>query len=209
MTVRDKVAQEQTWLVAGLGNPGSRYERTRHNAGFMVVDVLAQRLGVSGAFRERFEGLFAQAKGREGLAECHLLKPQTFMNLSGRAVQKALKSGQIDLGHLLVIHDEIDLPFGTFRVKFDGGLAGHNGLRSIAEVCGGRAFCRIRVGIGRPENSQQSVESYVLAPFSSDERAALGDYFGRVADAVESVLRHGIENAIQPSNQKQKAKPKV
>lgn len=179
-------------LVAGLGNPGPKYADHRHNVGFMVVDRLAERAGSPG-FREKFKG--EMAKVRLGGQDCIVLKPMTYMNLSGESVQKAMQFFKVGLDHLLVVHDELDLPLGQVRVKIGGGLAGHNGLRSIAKHCGGNGFLRLRVGIGRPEGKQQ-VESYVLSDFGSMERAELGDVLDRAVEAVEAVADKGPRAAM-------------
>src|SRR5688572_25655898 len=132
-------------LVAGLGNPGAKYANNRHNLGFMVVDELARKLSAD-PFREKWNGVFTRAR-RSG-DEVVLLKPQTFMNLSGESIQKALAFFKLGASDLVVIHDELDLSFGTVKVKVGGGAAGHNGLKSIVQHCGGPDFVRVRIGVG-------------------------------------------------------------
>lgn len=151
----------------GLGNPGPRYARTRHNAGFMVLDEVARQVG-AGPPKRRYGALLAF--GRHGSRLLALLWPQTFMNEAGRAVSPARGELQLPPERVAVVHDELDLPFGEVRVKFGGGLAGHNGLKSVAAHLGSREFWRVRVGIGRPPTTDpQVVSSYVLAPFGVGE----------------------------------------
>jgi len=148
----------------GLGNPGPRYANTRHNVGFLVLEELGRRLGV-GRPTKRFGGLLAF--GELGGRRVALLWPQTFMNEAGRAVSPARGALKVPLERLCVVHDELDLPFGEIRVKFGGGLAGHNGLKSVAVHLGSREFWRLRVGIGRPPTTDPEIVSrYVLSPFS-------------------------------------------
>jgi PTH1 family peptidyl-tRNA hydrolase len=149
--------------VVGLGNPGRRYARTRHNAGFMVAEELMARWRLPGA-RERFRGRIAE--GRAGSARVAVLCPQTYMNEAGRSVGPARGSYKLSLERLLVVHDEIDLPFGEVRSRLGGGLAGHNGLKSIKRELGSAEFARVRVGVGRPDSTDPEVVSaYVLGRF--------------------------------------------
>jgi PTH1 family peptidyl-tRNA hydrolase len=150
------------WLVVGLGNPGDRYARTRHNIGFEVARLLAERLGMP-RFKHKYGGLFTQ-DGRLAV-----LLPQTFMNESGSAAGPARGALGVDLEHVVAVHDEIDLPFGTVEVRTGGGLAGHNGLKSLKQGLGSGEFTRVRVGVGRPDSSDPEVVSrYVLGRFSED-----------------------------------------
>ncbi|MDW8245290.1 MAG: aminoacyl-tRNA hydrolase [Sandaracinaceae bacterium] len=178
------------WLIAGLGNPGHEYARTRHNVGFMVLEELARRWNAL-PWKERFLGLSAHAlvQGKEVL----LLQPHTYMNRSGESIQRAMAQFKISRGELLVIHDEIDLPLGTIRIKVGGGANGHNGLRSIIALCGGADFVRIRLGIGRPPSG--SVEAWVLGKFQESELAHLHNMLDLAAQAAESVLLEGPEKA--------------
>ena len=173
------------FLVVGLGNPGPKYAGNRHNVGFMVVDALASDRAVD--FRDKFNGEFAKA---DGVA---LLKPMTFMNLSGNSVQRAMQFFKVPLTQVLVIHDELDLEFGDCRIKVGGGLAGHNGLRSIAQQCGGQAFVRIRFGVGRPKHRGAD---HVLSDFNSSERAELGDHVRGCAEMAKSVVDLGPREAM-------------
>jgi PTH1 family peptidyl-tRNA hydrolase len=177
-------------LVAGLGNPGREYERTRHNVGWMVVDELARRR--DGSFRSKFAGQLAEV--RDGDLRLALLKPETYMNVSGRSVGQAIRFFKVDPGALLVVHDDVDLEPGRLQAKLGGGLAGHNGLRSIAEVLGTQDFLRLRIGVGRPaRGDRRPVADYVLSPFEPEiDVEAL---VSRAADAVEAMARDGLEAA--------------
>jgi PTH1 family peptidyl-tRNA hydrolase len=175
------------WLLVGLGNPGREYERTRHNIGFMVADALAERWEL-GRSRDRFRARLAEGRIAPGGPRVALLWPQTYMNDVGRSVGPARGSHHLDLDRLLVIHDEIDLPFGEVRTRLGGGLAGHNGLRSLRRDLGGADFWRVRVGVGRPDSTDpEIVSAYVLGRFreSPDEVAAL---IARGADAAEALV---------------------
>jgi PTH1 family peptidyl-tRNA hydrolase len=183
-------------LVVGLGNPGPKYANTRHNVGFMVVDRLAERLK-AGVFREKFSGEFVRVSSPDVV----LLKPLTFMNLSGESVQQAMQFFKVDLKDVLVAHDELDLPYGECRLKQGGGAAGHNGLRSIIQHCGGEGFGRLRVGIGRPRGEGVS---HVLGEFSASERTALEDVLQTAALGVEAVLAKGIAQAMNTFNARDK-----
>jgi peptidyl-tRNA hydrolase, PTH1 family len=183
-------------LVAGLGNPGERYAATRHNVGFMVVQRLAAAHGVS-LKRKAYQGVCGV--GRVAGIETTLLLPQTFMNLSGASVGSACKSLGIGPGDLIVVHDEIDLPFGTLRIKAGGGHGGHNGLRSICGVLGSAEFLRLRIGVGRPPQGGD-VSGHVLSPFSAAERSALDGFLDGAGQAVESILGQGAAAAMNEFN---------
>ena len=182
-------------LVAGLGNPGREYARTRHNVGFMVCDELARRHGAT--FRSKFSGELAEH--RIDRARVALLKPQTFMNDSGRSVAPAVRFFKTDPTQLLVVHDEVDLEPGRLQARLGGGLAGHNGLRSIAKHLGTPDFLRLRVGVGRPERGDpRPVADFVLSPFGGE--VDVDALVARAADAVEALLRDGLEEAQQRFN---------
>jgi PTH1 family peptidyl-tRNA hydrolase len=187
-------------LVVGLGNPGAKYANTRHNVGFMLVDRVAESLK-AGGFREKFAGVFVRLTS----PDLALLKPMTFMNLSGESVQAAMKFFKVELKDVLVVHDELDLPFGECRLKFGGGAAGHNGLRSIMQHCGGDGFGRLRIGIGRPRGEGVS---HVLGEFSAAERPALEDVLQTAALGVDTVLSKGIAQAMNTFNARDK-KPRT
>lgn len=189
-------------LIVGLGNPGTQYARHRHNAGFMVVDRLHAR-AYGSEWREKHVGLASRAviAGHE----VTLLKPQTFMNLSGRSVVRAMQQMGIAIKDVLVIHDELELPFGELRAKVGGGHGGHNGLRDITATAGAD-FGRIRVGIGRP--AQGAVDAYVLSPFSKDEGAQVDALLDRAADLVETAIAQGLDAAIAKTTPGKKSPPK-
>ena len=175
-------------LVAGLGNPGRRYERTRHNAGWLVLDELARRHG--GSWRSKFRGSLAEVRieGRR----VALLKPETYMNESGRSIAEAARFFKVDPGALLVVHDDVDLVPARLQARRGGGLAGHNGLRSLTQHLGTQDFLRLRIGVGRPgRGDPRSVADWVLAPFAPEEDADA--LVSRSADAVETLLREGLE----------------
>jgi PTH1 family peptidyl-tRNA hydrolase len=179
-------------LIVGLGNPGSEYERTRHNAGFMVADVLAGRVG--GRFTAHKKSgadlLEARLDGRKVL----LAKPRSFMNVSGRPVAALARFFSVPPTEVIVVHDELDLPFGSIRLKRGGGEGGHNGLRSISSALTTKDYVRVRFGIGRPPGRQDPAD-YVLKPFASTERKELPVIVEQAADAVELLLGVGLEAA--------------
>ncbi|MEV6070204.1 aminoacyl-tRNA hydrolase [Nocardia sp. NPDC052001] len=179
-------------LVVGLGNPGSEYERTRHNVGFMVADVLAERVG--GRFtvhkKSGADLLEARLDGRKVL----IAKPRSYMNLSGRPVAALAKFFSVPATEVIAIHDELDLPFGVIRLKQGGGEGGHNGLRSMSQALTTKDYLRVRFGIGRPPGRQDPAD-YVLKPFSAAERKEVPVIVEQAADAVELLLRVGLEPA--------------
>jgi PTH1 family peptidyl-tRNA hydrolase len=187
-------------LLVGLGNPGAQYKNHRHNAGFMALDLLHDRASGS-EWREKHVGLFA--RGVLAGREVYLLKPQTFMNLSGRSVQRAVQQVGLRPQEILVVHDDLDLPYGEVRAKLGGGHGGHNGLRDITASIGAD-YARVRVGIGRP--AQGTVESFVLSAFSKDEAATLDDVLRRAADAVEMAVVQGIDAAMNKTNTKKQGR---
>jgi peptidyl-tRNA hydrolase, PTH1 family len=183
-------------LIAGLGNPGARYAETRHNIGFMVARRLAETSGIS-LKRMSYQGVCGV--GRVAGEECLILLPQTFMNVSGASVASAVRSLGIALGDLLVIHDDIEIPFGTIRIRPGGGHGGHNGIRSIQGVLGSGDFIRIKVGVGRPQ-PEREVADYVLSPFSREESARLGRVLDNTVSAIEAILAGGIQKAMNEFN---------
>ena len=185
-------------LVVGLGNPGGRYAGTRHNVGFMALEALRADLGLP-ELRDKFSGAFA--RGEALGASLALLEPMTFMNDSGASVQPAMAFLKVAIADLLVLHDEIDLPFGEVRIKAGGGHAGHNGLRSIVERVGSADFVRVRIGVGRPPPTfAGDVAAYVLSGFDAAERAELPGVLSRAVQAAEEVLRAGPEAAMNRFN---------
>ncbi len=185
----------QVWLIAGLGNPGPRYELTRHNVGQLVVDELAARRG------ETFRAHKANARVvetwlRPGGAKLILAKPNTFMNVSGGPVAGLAKFYGVEPGHVVVVHDELDIPFDTIRVKSGGGHGGHNGIRDIAAAIGTTDFARVRIGIGRPPGRQDAAD-YVLTPFGKAERELLPSVLSDAVDATELLVAEGLLAAQQ------------
>ncbi len=187
-------------LLVGLGNPGKKYEGTRHNAGFFVLDAIAKDEGLDD-FRAKFSGLFV--RGRVYGKDVALLKPETFMNLSGDSVQPAMVFHKVAVGDVVVVHDELDLPFGEVRVKVGGGHAGHNGLRSLIQRIGSPDFVRVRVGIGRPAATfAGDIADYVLMGFNPDERGKVPDLVTSAKAAVERIVRDGVASAMGIVNAK-------
>ncbi|HUI46561.1 MAG TPA: aminoacyl-tRNA hydrolase [Nitrospirota bacterium] len=185
-------------IIVGLGNPGRKYERTRHNVGFMVVDELANNLH-SDIAQEKYFALIGKA--RIDSEQVVLVKPQTYMNESGRAVAAAVRGSYADESDLLVVHDELDLPTGSVRVKIGGGHGGHNGLRSIIEHLGSAEFVRVRIGISRPAPDRDTAD-YVLSPFLAEEREAAAKAISRAAEAVNVILKEGSTAAMNKFNQR-------
>jgi peptidyl-tRNA hydrolase, PTH1 family len=179
---------DQRWLIAGLGNPGDEYAGNRHNCGFMVADVLAARMG---ARFKRDRSRARVADGRLAGFPVTLAKPQSFMNLSGGPVASLRTFYKIPPERIVVVHDELDIPFGAIRLKQGGGDNGHNGLRSVTAALGTRDYLRVRVGIGRPPGRMDPAD-FVLHDFSAAERKVLPDVLERAADAVEALLRQGL-----------------
>jgi PTH1 family peptidyl-tRNA hydrolase len=182
-------------LVAGLGNPGREYERTRHNAGWMVLDELARRH--EGSFRSKFSGQLAEIRLED--EKIAVLKPETYMNESGRSIGAAARFFKVEPGALLVVHDDVDLEPGRLQARLGGGLAGHNGLRSIAQALGTNDFLRLRIGVGRPgRGDQRSISDYVLSKF--DPETDVEALVERAADAVETIAADGLEEAQRRFN---------
>jgi PTH1 family peptidyl-tRNA hydrolase len=192
---RGESASTLDLLIAGLGNPGREYASTRHNVGWMVVDELSRRY--SGSWRSKFSGQLAEIRLDD--ARLALVKPETYMNESGRSIAAAGRFFKAPVETVLVVHDDVDLDEGRLQVRLGGGLAGHNGLRSIAQALGSREFLRLRIGVGRPgRGDRRSVADYVLSPFGPE--ADVDSLVGRAADAVEAVVREGLVAAQQRFN---------
>lgn len=187
-------------LVVGVGNPGDRYASTRHNVGFMVVDGLVPS-GVD--WKQKFSGDFALCEIEA--RRVGLLKPKTYVNQSGRSVQAAAGFFKLEPQSVLVVHDELDLPFGDVRLKLGGGVAGHNGLRSISEHLGSAEYLRLRIGIGRPgpEFAGRGAD-YVLQAFPATDRPVVDEIIGRAREAVVLTLVRGISAAMNAVNQRKK-----
>lgn len=186
------------WLVAGLGNPGREYEATPHNVGFLVVESLAASHRIP--LIAKHDGMFGVGEVRGADGDVALLEPLTYMNLSGRSVRPALKAVGLDAAGLLVVHDEVDLPFGQLQLKLGGGFAGHNGLKSINEMLGTREFARLRIGVGRPgPGDRRPLRDWILS--SWDQSA--GEVEQLVLDAataVEQVVTNGVRSAMNAIN---------
>jgi PTH1 family peptidyl-tRNA hydrolase len=182
-------------LVVGLGNPGREHARDRHNAGWMVVDELARRHDAS--FRSKFSGQLAEI--RLGDRRLGLLKPETYMNLSGSSLGAAARFYKVPLDSIVVVHDDVDLEPGRLQVRLGGGLAGHNGLRSIKQALGSADFLRARVGVGRPaRGDRRPVADYVLSPFAPEDD--VDAIVAQAADAAETLARDGLEEAQRRFN---------
>jgi PTH1 family peptidyl-tRNA hydrolase len=186
------------FLLVGLGNPGTKYENTRHNIGFQVIDELSNRWS-AGAFQKKFRALSVESS-RDSV-KALLLKPQTYMNLSGESVQEAVSFFKIPVEtHLLVISDDIDLPPGALRIRLSGGAGGHNGLKSIAECLGTENYARLRIGVGRSPTLPADV--HVLAVIPKEERELYKNTVTQAADAVETILKDGLQKAMNTFNQR-------
>lgn len=179
---------DDPWLVVGLGNPGPRYAGNRHNAGFMVLDVLAERLSARfRAHRGRADVVAAHLAGRRVV----LAKPRSYMNVSGGPVAAVRGFFKVPVDRVVVVHDELDVPFGSLRLKLGGGTGGHRGVDSVSAALGSRDFFRVRFGIGRPPGRMDPAD-FVLRDFSVAERKDLGVHLERAADAVEELVRDGL-----------------
>lgn len=189
------------WLVVGLGNPGKKYENTRHNTGFLVMDTLCREHGVS-CDRSRFRALTGEAVlgGKRVL----LLKPQTFMNLSGEAVREAAAFYKIPPERVLVIFDDISLPVGTLRIRAKGSAGGQNGVKNIIAQLGSEQFPRIKVGIGGKPHPDYDLADWVLSSFRPEEQEAMQDAAKRASAAVSELIEHGVPSAVQKYNGKRK-----
>jgi len=183
---------QMVYLVIGLGNPGKRYESTRHNVGFMVVEKLADRWKIE-LKHNSFNAIWGKG-GVDGKSVL-LAKPQTFMNLSGTAARRLQSFFKTDISHLIVIHDDLDLPFGSIRMKAGGGTAGHKGLASIESDLGSSDFIRVRLGIGKPVDKSR-IEGYVLEPFRKEDQVVLQQVIERAADASAEIVLNGLQKAI-------------
>ena len=191
-------------LVVGLGNPGKKYAKNRHNIGFMVVERLASAHGLPD-FKEKFSGVWSKGELSAGgrRLPVAVLEPQTFMNLSGDSVQPAAAFLKTEPANVIVVHDELDIPWNDVRLKVGGGHAGHNGLRSIIARLGSPDFVRVRVGIGRPPPGfKGDVADYVLQNFDAMESAELGDVVDRAVHAIEKVIADGLTAAMNAVNAK-------
>lgn len=186
-------------LIAGLGNPGARYARTRHNVGFMVVDKMASLSGVE--FSKRFDGQVG--RGSLNGVEVLFVKPLTFMNLSGQCIAPVVRFFNIELKDLLVIHDDVDLEMGRVMVKMGGGDGGHRGLRSVIDELMTNEFARIRIGVGRPDSGGEVLD-YVLSPFPPDEEEQLAHAIDKAVIAANEFIVNGLESAQRKTNRRER-----
>lgn len=182
------------WLVVGLGNPGPEYARHRHNVGFMIADLIAQRAGLRFSKHRRVAADAAEGRLRVGGPRIVLVKPLTFMNLSGGPVAGLAQFYKVPVAQVIAVHDELDVPYEQLRLKQGGGEGGHNGLRSMSSSLGSKDYVRVRFGIGRPPGRQNPAD-FVLSDFSAVERKELDFFVDRAADAVEMVIERGLEPA--------------
>jgi len=200
---RPGASREGTPLIVGLGNPGREYASTRHNLGWLALDELCTHATIPGGFKKKFQGEFA--RGTLDAKECVFLRPETYMNESGRSVQGAVAFFHAAPGDIIVLHDELDLPFGEVRVKLGGGHAGHNGIRSLIQNLGTADFVRVRMGVGRPPPSfTGEVADFLLATFFAEERVQVPDIVTRGVAAVRKILRDGLERAMNEINTRPK-----
>lgn len=189
--------KSESWLIVGLGNPGKQYEHTRHNAGFRAMDVLSGKLGCK-IDKLKFQGLYAQVNysGKK----LYLLKPQTFMNLSGRSVVQLSAYFQIPPQRIIVLFDDISLEPGRLRVRADGSAGGHNGIKSIIAEIGSQEFPRVKIGVGAKAHAEQDLADWVLSGFSANEEKALSSALERAADAALCIIDRGIPETANRYN---------
>ena len=185
------------WIAVFLGNPGTRYENTRHNAGFMTADAIEKSAGVR-INRLKFNALTASAA--LGGQQVFLMKPQTYMNLSGSAVRQAMDFYKIPLNNVIVVSDDVSLPIGKLRVRRSGSAGGHNGLKDIIAKCGGEDFPRIKIGVGAPPNEDYELMDWVTAKLSADDRKIIVEAAGCAAAALETMISRGVEAAMAEYN---------
>ena len=186
----------KTIMVAGLGNPGREYRETRHNIGFMVVDRLSEKYKIA---LTRVQNKAIIGSGVVGDNKVILVKPQTYMNLSGKAVVALIRFYKIEITNLIVVHDDVDLPFSTIRLRPGGGSAGQKGVASIIEQLGTQDFARLRMGIGRPPG-QMDAATYVLQTFSGTDKVLLSEFLERATEALDCYIKEGLESAMNRYN---------
>lgn len=189
---------ESLYLIAGLGNPGERYANTRHNAGFILLDALAERFGVAWSENSSMRSRLAQA--RDGERKIWLCQPQTFMNDSGVAVQAVQGYYRVPLENVMIVVDDADLPIGEIRLRGSGGTGGHHGLESVEKHLGSRQYARLRVGIGRQRQEVRQITGHVLGQFAANERQLLDKVLKRASDQIDCWLKRGLEVAMSQFN---------
>lgn len=189
-------------LIVGLGNPGTKYDQTRHNVGFDAVDRIAQRWGVSLSENKKFQGYFGEGRAPNG-DKLRLLKPTTYMNLSGQSIRAVTDWFKLPPESVLVIYDEMDLPLGRLRIRLSGSAGGHNGMKSAIAHLGTQNFPRLRIGIGNPKTAEHPTDdtvSHVLGKFSKAESVIVAEVMGVMTDAVEMSLKQGVAKAMSLYN---------
>ena len=186
-----------SWIAVFLGNPGLRYENTRHNAGFICADLIAKEVDAK-INRARFSALTATIK--LGGQQVLLLKPQTYMNLSGNSVKQAMRYYKLPLDNVIVISDDVSLPAGKLRVRRRGSAGGHNGLKSIIDKCGGENFLRVRIGVGAPPHEDYDMADWVLSKMNVEEKKGISETALKAAAALEKIIMQGIEEAMAEYN---------
>ena len=186
-----------SWIAVFLGNPGSRYENTRHNVGYMVADAVENKTRVK-INRVKFSSLTAMAT--LGGQSVFLMKPQTYMNLSGGAALQAMKFYKVPLSNVIAFSDDVSLPIGKLRVRRRGSAGGHNGLKDIIAKCGGEDFPRIKIGVGEPPHEEYDMADWVLSKFTVDDKKLISDAAVQAVLALETIITQGIENAMATHN---------
>jgi peptidyl-tRNA hydrolase, PTH1 family len=187
-------------LIVGLGNPGTKYAQTRHNVGFDLVDLLAKRWQISLSDRKQFQGIYGEGTSSNN-TKIRLLKPQTFMNLSGQSVRATLDWFKLSPESVLVVYDDLDLPLGKIRLRLSGSAGGHNGMKSIISHLGTQNFPRVRIGIGQSVGEKDTI-AHVLGKFSKAETVVVNEVIYLVNDAIEMSLKQGMEKAMSLYNSK-------
>lgn len=189
-------------LIVGLGNPGTKYLLTRHNIGFIVIDALAMAFG-AGPFRDELKAQTCKIKIEN--QDCLLVKPQTFMNLSGESVRPLMEYYKAQASDLLVIQDEVDLPFGKIRFHIKRGSGGHNGIKSLHQHIGHDEYARLKMGVGKPSDPRFAVADYVLANFSKEEQGQMTDFLSLAISGVETFVRLGVDRAATDFNSEKRS----
>jgi peptidyl-tRNA hydrolase, PTH1 family len=194
-------------LIVGLGNPGTKYDRTRHNVGFDLLDSLAKRWQISLSDRKQFQGIYGEGLGSNS-TKIRLLKPQTFMNLSGQSVRATIDWFKLDPASVLVVYDDLDLPLGKIRLRLSGSAGGHNGMKSIISHLGTQDFPRVRIGIGKSAGEKDTI-SHVLGKFSTIETPIVNEVIQLVNDSIELSLKKGVEQAMSLYNSRSIPVPEI
>lgn len=202
------MTEQHPTLLVGLGNPGVKYDRTRHNIGFDMIDRLAKRWQISLTEQRRFQGMVGEGLAVAG-QKVRLLKPLTFMNNSGQSIRAVMDWYKLTPQDVLVIYDEKDLPVGRLRLRLNGSAGGHNGMKSAIAHLGTQDFPRLRIGIGSPSTAQKETISHVLGRFAPEEQKTIAEVLELSADAIEAALRHGVEKAMSTYNSRSVGEPAI